>query len=94
MNLCPDCSSDVRYCGHDSTGDTSDAPEMTAADLLAHKVSQKTLDAAEALAERAQYTTAALEALARFHSNNGDTAGADMLRGFAAQFAAYEITTL
>ena len=67
---------------------------LTAADLLAHRVSQKTLDAAEALAKHTQYTTTALEALARFHSNNGDTAGADLLRGFAAQFAAYEITTL
>lgn len=72
----------------------TEATEMTAADLLSHKVSQKALDAAETLAERAQYTTAALEALARFHANNGDSAGADLLRGFAAQFAAYEITTL
>lgn len=57
-------------------------------------MSQRAQDAAETLTERAQYTTTALEALARFHEQNDDAGGAMLLREFAARFAAYEVTAL
>lgn len=67
---------------------------VTPAELLAHRVSQRAQDAAETLTERAQYTTTALEALARFHEQNDDATGAALLREFAATFAEHEVTTL
>lgn len=68
--------------------------KMTAADLLAHPVSQRATDACEVLTNRAMYTTTALEAMAQFHERNDDVDGAALLREFAARFAAYEVTTL
>jgi hypothetical protein len=72
----------------------TESESLTPAELLAHRVSSRAQDAAEVLMQRAQYTTTALEALAVFHAQNDDVAGAALLREFAARFAAHEVTTL
>lgn len=67
---------------------------MNAETLLENDVNAAASRAAEALANAATYTTTALAALALFHDEAGDEAGAALLRRMAAQFAEHEATTL
>ncbi len=53
-------------------------------------VTPKMLKAADSFANVCVYTTTAIAALAQFHDENGDEAGAKMLRDFAIKFAEHE----
>lgn len=74
--------------------DDADEAPTTAADLLAHVVTEAMAAGVEKLTNRCMYTTTMLEALAQFHEANEDTAGAALLRTFTQAFAEHEASTL
>jgi hypothetical protein len=67
---------------------------MNPNELLQTEVTPAIEKATEAYTNRCTYTTTALCALALFHAENGDLAGATLLREFAKRFAAHEAETL
>lgn len=67
---------------------------MSPEQLTAHPVTRNMVVSADALANGCTYSTTALLALAQFHQDNDDEAGAELLREFAARFAVHEASTL